>query len=259
MFTKDDIEEKYSSGTRDFLAANFEKADLKDIFLSRVDLSQANLNSANLKNADLSDANLTESSLVGAELNKAHLTGINLSKANLSNADFTESILTQANFTAACLEKASLMWAVLIEADLSAANLSGADLSDANLSGANLDSANLENVFYNSKTKFPDNFDPTSQRMVNKLSIEEFIAQFNHLCSCSNKYLGSIMTARNFNASRPNFDWLQQFTINKSSKIDYQGNPAEPIKSEHLQYFQQWLDAFIKSCSSVIKGFKKFV
>ncbi len=259
MLDKNKLEEQYSSGTRHFSQAQLEKADLEDIFLSRADLNQANLNGANLKNADLSDANLTESSLIGAELNKAHLSGINLSKANLSQVDLTESILNQANFTEACLEKASLMWAVLIEADLSGADLSGADLSDANLSGANLNSANLKDVFYNSKTKLPNNFDPASQGMVNKLGIEEFIDWFNHLCSCSNKYLGNIMTARYFDSSRPNFDWLKQFTINKSSKIDYQGNLTEPITSEHLKYFQQWLNAFIKSCSSVIKGFEKFV
>ena len=251
MFTKDDIEEKYSSGAKNFSAANLERADLENIFLSRIYLNQANLNNANLKNSDLSDANLTESSLVNANLANAHLTGIDLSNADLTNADFTDSILTQANFREASLEKTSFMSAVLIEA-----NFTKVDLSKTNLSNAN-----LKDAVYDDDTIFPSDFDPVSKGMVNQSQsgIEDLLTQFNHLCKCSNKYLGNAMTTKYFTSSRPDYDWLNKFAIDNNSQIICEENITASVTSERIKLFHQWLDAFFNSCSSIIKGFEKLI
>lgn len=254
MFCKNTLEEKYSLGERCFVEVELQQVDLENIFLSRIDMQQANLDGINLKNADLSDANLTESSLVGAELTKAHLTGINLSQANLSKAIFANSVLTQANFKAACLEKASLMSAVLIEADFSQADLSGADLS-----GANLTSTNLQDAIYDNDTKFPMGFDPKARGMQNKSTVEDLVEQLGHLCNCSNKYLGNTMTAKYFNSSRPDYSWLNQFTIDNQNQIVFQGNLTDKVTIQQFQAFEQWLNSFTKSCSMIIKDFKKFV
>ena len=254
MFDKNRLEEQYALGSRNFSKIDLEKADLENTFLSRVEMKQANLNYANFKNADLSDADLTESSLINTELYKAHLSGINLSKANLTQTNFTQSILNQANFTQACLKKACLIGTVLIEADLSEADLSGADIS-----GANLSETNLKGTIYDSDTIFPTDFDPQSRGMINKFGIEDSIDRFNHLCECSSKYLGNTMTAKYFDSSRPNFDWFKLFTIDKSSKIIFQGNPREPLTPKQLELFQQWMNSFTKSCSSIIKGFAQMI
>ena len=254
MFEKSIIQKQYDLGDRTFSEVHSDRADLENMFLSRIEMKQANLNYANLKNADLSDADLAESSLVATEFNKAHLSGINLSKADLTEANFTESILNQANFTEACLKNACMVSAVLIEA-----NLAGSDLSGANLLYANLSNANVKGAFYDRDTNFPADFDAKSRGMINKFSIEDFIAQFNRICGCSTKYLGNTMTAKYFNSSRPDFDWLGKFAIDKSSKITYQGNVAEPLTIEQLKLFQQWIDSFVKSCSSIVKGFQKLI
>ena len=246
--------DQYSSGVRYFNKIDLAKADLENTFLSRVEMKQGNFDYANLKNADFSDANLTESTLVGAELSKAHLSGINLSKANLSKANLTRSILNQANLSEACLEKACLASAVLIKA-----NLMGADLSGADLSTANLTNANLKGAIYDNDTSFPIDFDPQSKEMLGKFSIEDLVAQFNSLCECSAKYLGNVMTAKYFNSSRPDRSWLTQFTLDKSSRIIYQGNITENSTSEQLRLLQQWKISFIKSCSSIVKEFEKLI
>ena len=254
MFDRNKLEEQYALGSRKFFNIDLQKADLENAFFSRVDMKQANLNYANFKNADLSDANLTESSLISTEFYKAHLSGINLSKADLTQTNFTQSILNQANFTQACLKKACLIGTVLIEADLSGADLSGADLS-----GANLSRANFKDSIYDGDTNFPTDFDPKSRGMINKFGIEDSIERFNYLCKCSSKYLGNTMTAKYFNSSRPDFDWFKLFTIDKSSKIIFQGNPREPLTRKQLELFQQWMNSFIKSCSSIVKGFGQMI
>ena len=254
MFNRSSLEEQYALGNRSFSNINLEKANLEDMFFSRVEMKQANLNSVNFKNADLSDANLAESSLVSTEFSQAHLSGINLSNANLTGANLAESILNQANFARACLAKARLTSTVLIEADLSEADLSGADLSKANLSRAI-----LKGAIYDPETIFPADFDPRSEGAIDKLGIEDLIAQFNHLCECSNRYLGNTMTAKYFNSSRPNSNWLNLFTIDRSNKIIYQRNTKVLPTSKEIQLFQQWMTSFTQSCSSIIKDFAKIV
>ena len=250
MFEKNSLEEQYALGHRSFSNINLEKAYLEDTFFSRVEMKQANLNFANFKNADLSDADLAESSLINTEFSHAHLSGINLSNANLTSANFAKSILNQANLTKACLAKACMASAVLIEADLSGADLSGADLS-----GANLTRTKFKGAFYDRDTSFPADFDPKSKGAIDKFNIDDLIAQFNHLCECSNRYLGNTMTAKYFYSSRPNCDWLNLFTIDKSSKIIYQRNLSISPTSEEIQLFQQWMNSFTKSCSLIIKDF----
>ncbi len=247
-----DLLQQYSSGIRQFHQVQLEQADLKEQFLSQVNLKQANLNRANLKNADLSDADLSKSSLISADLNKAHLSRINLVDANLTEADLSESILNRADLSGACLINARFTSAVAIEANFSNANLSG-----ANLIAVDLSTANLAGAFYDKDTNFSANFDPVSKGMIGECNVKDLIAQFEHLCQCSNKYLGGTMTAKYFHSSRPDFDWLNQFAIDKSSQVSFQGNLADSISSQQLQWFQTWMDSFVKSCSQIIKDFPK--
>ena len=96
----------------------------KIVSLSNADFSGTNLNQVILPYIDLSDANLS-----GADLRR-----VSLYRANLSGADFS-----YANFQGAYLVEAMLI--------------------EANLTGANLAGANLEKATYNSKPKWPENFD----------------------------------------------------------------------------------------------------
>ena len=254
ILNKLELEQQYSSGKRQFTSTQLTDADLKNIFLSRTNLSQVNLDRASLKNADLSDANLLAASLVAADLHYAHLSRINLSDANLEQADFSKSILTRANLSQARLEKACFTSAVLNEADLRNTSLLGAKLLDVDLS-----TVNLEGAVYDRDTCFPADFDPISKGMINQCGIEDLLEQINHIYQCGKKYLGGIMTAKKLHSSRPDFDWLKQFTIDSKGKVTFQGNPAELVTPQQQQLFQNWLDSLIKSCSVIIKDFNKFL
>ena len=64
------------------------------------------------------------------------------------------------------LAPANLAGISLDEADQSAANLHETELSKANLSEANLSGDNMTGAKYNKNTRFPEDFDPETERMV---------------------------------------------------------------------------------------------
>jgi len=146
--------------------ANLSGANLSDANLSGANLSGANLSGATLIDADLSgvtlfDANLSGANLIGATLINAYLSDANLSGATLIDADLSGATLFDAN-----LSGANLIGATLINAYLSDANLSGATLYRAVLIDAYLSDATLIDAKYNSKTVWPDDFDPSESGAV---------------------------------------------------------------------------------------------
>jgi uncharacterized protein YjbI with pentapeptide repeats len=145
---------------------SLERADLRDIVLSRANLERANLRRAdlegvnfedsNLRNANLSSANLRDAYLAnadleGANLQKTDLEGANLQGTNLKNADLTRANLEGANLEGANLTGARLTFAQLEQANLGGATLErvefvNADLRDAYLGGANFTNADLKHA-----------------------------------------------------------------------------------------------------------------
>ena len=76
--------------------------------------------------------------------------------------------LSNAKLDGAKLDGANLCEANLSGADLRRADLSDEDLSNANLSGANLSDAKLSGAFYNSQTKWTENFNPVKEGAILK-------------------------------------------------------------------------------------------
>ena len=81
--------------------------------------------------------------------------------ANLAGADLSGAFLSAADLTAVDLRNADLSGA-----DLNWANLREADLRGTNLSGAILSGALLNKAKYNTKTQWPEGFDPMVARAV---------------------------------------------------------------------------------------------
>lgn len=256
--------QRYSLGERQFFQAQLEKVDLESACLNHIDLRRAKLDLANLKKADLSFANLKKSSLVKADLCRANLTGANLTEANLTGANLTGANLTGANLTRANLTKANLSlvrFKNIGTITSIASNFSSANLMGAFFLGVDLVNVNLEGAFYNKDTRFPVGFDPINRGMLNECTvlkectIKELIARFDRICKCSNKYLGNMLTAKYFVDSRPDFDWLNKFEIDKSGQITYEGSILDSVSSEKLHWFQEWMNSFTKTCSGMIKNF----
>lgn len=92
-----------------------------------------------------------------------------------------------------------------------------------------------------------------------KLTVRELLNTLNLLSQISNRYLGSTITARYWESSRPNISWLNQFTVERSAQFSYSGKATEPVNSLQLQYLQQWIKAFVKSCSQIIQDFPSLI
>jgi Pentapeptide repeats (8 copies) len=118
-----------------------------ELWLSDVDLRRARLENACLNGARLSRAHLEASALNGAQLQDAALWAVHFEEAILENAN-----LVNAQLNSATLNKAHLRGARLEGADLRGASFSEADLTAVSFKGARA----------NSKTIWPEGFDPTA-------------------------------------------------------------------------------------------------
>jgi len=158
----------------DFRHSELAGIDLERTNISYVDLSESDLGGANLKDADLRDtrlsyANLADADLRGADLRVVKMTFADLRGTNLRNVDASDLQLDDghssmsADFTAADLRGA----------DLRGANLRGAAFMSADLRGANLEGADLNHAWYDSRTRFPEGFDPCSPHRMIRVLLEE--------------------------------------------------------------------------------------
>ncbi|NJM68321.1 MAG: pentapeptide repeat-containing protein [Acaryochloris sp. RU_4_1] len=147
--------------------AELEKAYLRGFYLKDANLSCTKTNCTNLKGANLMDIDLSKTNLKGADLTDA-LYNKNTVLPEAAKAKFKKVAILLApgvNLIGAHLMNADLRFVNLQEADLSEADLSEADLSGANLIGANLTDAQLKGAKYNSRTVFPDGFEPVKVGM----------------------------------------------------------------------------------------------
>lgn len=254
-----EIRKRYSAGDRQFQSIKLRHAQLKGIKLSQAnlrgaDLSYANLRGADLSYADLSNAYLNETNLIDANLKGAILNQASLIKALLANAN-----LANANLSEAYLTKAFLTNVTLIKADLSGTYLHDADLTGTDLTGA----------IYTQKTQFPLNFKPRMAGMTQKSSVDslrqqkitvaQLLTSFNQVAECGHHYLGNTLTAKYLKSSRPQREWLNNFSVDSLGKITFNGAQDTHLTTMQLQHVQEWIEAFIKASSLIIQDFSKVI
>lgn len=273
-----ELKKRYKLGER-----NFEKLDLEGANLHSIELEEINLTGANLRGADLTDCNLK-----GACLNKVNFTNAKLIEADLDGASLIETNLTCANLIDASLNEAQLIGALLIngvllqnayligaflngaqltEANLYKANFMGAHLNGACLKGAALQEAYLTGAYYNSKTEFDRNFDPAKAGMFKisdeveegKTTVAELLNLFNVACKCSCKYLGPHITKQYVEKTRPNFEWLEQFKVDRSGQIEFSGSLSEVANPEQLEILKKWLHDYRAYCARILPEFSNLI
>ncbi|WP_186375774.1 pentapeptide repeat-containing protein [Hyella patelloides] len=152
------ILKNYIKGETDFKQSQLIKARLKGITLKDVKLDKSDFRCADLRSCNLSFSSLTQSNLNWADLHKAVLCGVNLRQSWLQQANLKESCLEKVNFHGANLKFANLRNAYLLKASF----------SNADLRGAKLASHYPYDVYYNSKTRFDDDFDPIAAGWIKK-------------------------------------------------------------------------------------------
>lgn len=248
-----DIQNQYNQGERDFQKLQLRRVDLRNHKLQGVNLAGADLSYADLRDVDLSNANLSncyfnEANLSGANLRGANLQGAYLIKAYLTNVCLKKAILKEAYFTGSFLTKA----------DLTQADLSGTFFNSVHVSGAIFKKATYDNM-----TRFDKSFDPNilgmeitsslTKTAAKKISIGDLITHFESIVTITSNYLGGKVTAKNFEESRPDIEWLQNFTIDQKGKISFTGMMNNQATIIQLKWFEKWTNTFIKKCSIIIQ------
>jgi hypothetical protein len=121
-----------------------------------------------------------------------------------------------------------------------------------------------------SKTSQPSNQQSSSPTAVEpygltseSVSLKDVLAAINALSQFTTQYLGTMVVANYWKATRPAVDWLKQFQIERSGQMTFIVQvPSERLPllspSQH-QCLKEWVAAFIQRCSKVIRNFAKLV
>ncbi|MBF2055875.1 MAG: pentapeptide repeat-containing protein [Cyanobacterium sp. T60_A2020_053] len=254
-----DIKNYYNLGERDFPKQQLRRIDLRGAKLRGINLQGSDLSYADLRDIDLSNADLRN-----CYFNEANLTGANLTGANLTGAYFIKAYLIKANLRKAIVKEAYLTGSFVTRADFSKADLCGAFLNGAHLSGANFRSA-----VYDSATRFDRGFEPEKLGMAivssfegamsHKVTIGDVISNLENIASITSRYLGGTITAKNFEQSRPEVEWLQGFTMDKNSKITFSGSSNQQATMIQLKWLEKWTNSFVKKCSIIVQDLPNII
>ncbi|MFC1837255.1 pentapeptide repeat-containing protein [Thermodesulfobacteriota bacterium] len=166
-----------------------------DSTTQNLDLEGANLSNAKLVNIYLNDSNLRDANLENSKLIHTSFTWVDFENANLKNSSLTFSKFVGVNLLNADLEGAYLFGVKFDNTNLLGANLKGVNLQRADISnsliklsdidpqnslisiydveikGEKLTPPNFKGAVYDCKTKFPKDFNPENEGMIEVDSI----------------------------------------------------------------------------------------
>ncbi|NJM95033.1 MAG: hypothetical protein HC792_00705 [Acaryochloridaceae cyanobacterium CSU_5_19] len=100
---------------------------------------------------------------------------------------------------------------------------------------------------------------PTTDTSASTITVEQILSILNDLRSHGATYLGDAIATNYLVACRPPSDWFQQFKIERSLAMLYQGSLDETLDTTQRQGVQEWVVSFIERCSQVIVLFPKIV
>lgn len=94
------------------------------------------------------------------------------------------------------------------------------------------------------------------------INIKEVLAALNHFSQFTTQYLGTTVVTNYWKTTRPDVPWLNNFQVDRSAQISFNGtgaNPLQELDSEQHQWVRDWTAAFIKRCSRVIRDFPTII
>ncbi len=95
------------------------------------------------------------------------------------------------------------------------------------------------------------------------ITLKEILEALNQLSKLTTRYLGTSIVANYWKSSRPPVEWLANFEVDRSGKIEFVGpmTPGKPpvLSSVQHQLIRDWVNAFVQRCSRVIRDFSKII
>ena len=94
---------------------------------------------------------------------------------------------------------------------------------------------------------------------VDRISIQDLLKKIESIKDSSTKFLGTKMTTRYLLESRPEDEWLEQFSIDPKAHITFSGSFFDSVDSAQQGLFEQWIQDFIALCSKTIPNFHMYI
>ncbi|MGI0487615.1 hypothetical protein ACN4EK_19405 [Pantanalinema rosaneae CENA516] len=104
---------------------------------------------------------------------------------------------------------------------------------------------------------------PVAATIAPAASIKDLVTALNHLSQFTTQFLGTHVIVNYWKSTRPSHDWLSNFQIDRSAQVSFTSStPQEllhPLSNEQQVWVQEWIAAFIKRCSQVIRDFPQLI
>ncbi len=88
-----------------------------------------------------------------------------------------------------------------------------------------------------------------------EIKIEEIVDALNQLSKYSSNYLGAKITTNNWQSNRPDADWLNNFSIDRSAKFAFAGTSTEAEEFRQLQWLYKWVTGFVQQIAKTFRDF----
>jgi predicted regulator of Ras-like GTPase activity (Roadblock/LC7/MglB family) len=137
---------------------------------------------------------------------------------------------------------------------LSPQNYSGSRANDADANDSQ--SASWRNSEPTANLSIPVSRSPQDALQATA-SLAEYITALNKLSKFTTQYLGTAVIVNYWKSTRPENQWLDGFQIERSAQITYSGTQPihQKLTDQEQQWLREWVNAFIKRCSQVIRDF----
>lgn len=95
------------------------------------------------------------------------------------------------------------------------------------------------------------------------ITVADMLSALNSLSQFTTQFLGTPVIVNYWKSTRPDVDWLKGFEVSRAARIEWSGNmaqgPTTPLSPEQQQWIRDWVAAFIKRCSQVIRDFPTLI
>ncbi|MGF1497686.1 MAG: hypothetical protein ACFB8W_12810 [Elainellaceae cyanobacterium] len=95
------------------------------------------------------------------------------------------------------------------------------------------------------------------------ITLKDMLTALNRFSQQTTHYLGPTMVANYWKSSRPAIDWLSNFQVDRSGQISLSGASSvagsQSVTDEQHRWLKDWVAAFIKRCSVVIRDFPSMI
>lgn len=122
-------------------------------------------------------------------------------------------------------------------------------------------SSNADSMPTNGAASTNHKTDPPAQAA--SVTLKELVTALNRLSQFTTQYLGTHVIVNYWKTTRPSHGWLSHFEINRAAEFSITGLDAQALRDalslQEQQWVQEWVAAFMKRCSQVIRDFPSIV